>query len=355
MAKVNATCSLCAASFGLALVLLAGVSQAQTNITVLTYNVVGLPTLLANARGEDPIAHMPIIALLLNSNDYQVVAIQEGFVHPLVDPVPVGNQGTLFYDILVEDNASPMDFQTPPADMPATDLSVSSGLLRLSSNTFTNYGRIVWDMLFGVFPNDGSDEASLKGFSFARHEVASGVFVDIYNWHADAGQDSGSTAARADNIGQLIEAINMNSAGNAVILLGDTNSRYTRTTGVFRDLTTTPGAGTTIDDPLTDVWVELVRAGSVPAQTGVDLESGCATSLADANCETVDKILYRSGSSVTLTPTSYFVRTDFTDPGDSSELSDHFPTGAVFTVPEPAAAAVVALMTVGLLARSRRR
>ena len=95
--------------------------------------------------------------------------------------------------------------------------------------------------------------------------------------------------------------------------------------------------------------------GASPLRPASNLESGCATSLADANCETVDKILYRSGDSVTLTPTSYFVRTDFTDLGDASELSDHFPTGAVFVVPEPAGAAVAALLTVGLLARGRRR
>jgi uncharacterized protein (TIGR03382 family) len=84
----------------------------------------------------------------------------------------------------------------------------------------------------------------------------------------------------------------------------------------------------------------------------MDLDSGCSTDLAGASCESVDKIFYRSGTAVTLTPTQYFVRSDFTDAG-GAQLSDHFPTGAVFTVPEPAAGPLAAL--IGLAALARRR
>ena len=227
---------------------------------------------------------------------------------------------------------------------------MASGLIRLSTSSFDSYSRTKWDMLFGSLGQNGSDAASDKGYSFARHEVAPGFFVDVYNLHADAGNDTGSINARTDNIDQLIVAINANSSGNAVIALGDFNSRYTDATDVIRDLIT-PGG--TIDDPLTDVWVELARGGSVPP-LGPDLTSGCLTSLADGDCEDVDKIYYRSTASVMLTPTLYFVEDDFVD-GAQMDLSDHYPTGAVFTVPEPAGASMAALLTLVGLARRRSR
>jgi hypothetical protein len=334
-------------------------------MTVLSYNVAGQPPA---ATEIDSFDNIPLIAARLNSSEFDLVAIQEGFVHGFDDPSPSSESfgvGALFYSQLTLMNATPNDFQFPPVDAPTGgSLSVASGLLRLSAPEFTGFVRTKWDTMFGVLGQNGGDEDSDKGFSFARHQLAPGLAVDIYNWHADAGyddgQDIGSIAARADNVGQLIAAINANSVDNAVFVLGDTNSRYTRPEDVIRDLVTaalasaTGSVGTPIDDPLTDVWVELVRAGMIPPQTGTDLDSGCATDLAGAGCESVDKIFYRSGANVMLTPTGYFVRTDFVD-GADQDLSDHLPTGAVFTVPEPTVAPAVALLCLGLLARSRSR
>jgi hypothetical protein len=332
----------------LPLVLSGGVALAQQSFTVLSYNVAGLPPAVA---AVDVLTNIPLIADRLNSTDYSIIAIQEGFVHGFDDPTNINGVGTGFYDEITTSNATPGDFQTPPADTPSGGfLSVSSGLIRLSTSPFESYSRTKWDMLFGSLGESGSDAASDKGYSFARHEVAPEVFVDVYNLHADAGNDAGSIAARTDNIDQLITAINANSSGNAVIALGDFNSRYTDSNDVIRDLIT-PGG--TIDEPLTDVWVELARGGSVPP-LGPDLTSGCSTSLADGDCEDVDKIYYRSGDSVSLTADVYFVEDDFVD-GAQMDLSDHYPTGAVFTVPEPGGFSIAALLTLAGLARRRSR
>lgn len=332
------------------LVLFGRVAPAQQSFSVLTYNIAGLPPAIA---ALPVLTTIPLIADRLNGSDYQIIAIQEGFVHGIDDPFPnpfSAGVGTLFYDEITISNATPQDFQSPAADAPTGGaFSVASGLIRLSTSPFTGYHRTKWNTLFGDLGSDGSDAASDKGYSLARHEVALGLFVDVYNLHADAGQDAGSISARADNLDQLIAAINANSpASNAVVVLGDFNSLYTRSTDVIRDLIT-PGG--TINDPLSDVWVELKRGGSVPP-TGPELTSGCATSLADGDCEDVDKILYRSGTSLTLTPTMYFVEDDFVD-GDGLDLSDHFPTGAVFTVPEPTGAWLAVLLSLAALRYAR--
>ena len=114
------------------------------------------------------------------------------------------------------------------------------------------------------------DALSEKGYSFARHTITPGALLDVYNWHAQAG---GSEAAeRADNTRQLIDEINTRSEGNAVIVLGDTNSTYDRTADVIREmLTDTIGDGGG-DAPLEDVWVELVRGQlGLPTQGGTPL------------------------------------------------------------------------------------
>ena len=68
-----------------------------------------------------------------------------------------------------------------------------------------------------------------KGFTFMRIRLAEGVYVDFYNLHADAGSNPGDLTARADNFAQLTAFIQNHSAGNAVVVVGDTNTRYTRT------------------------------------------------------------------------------------------------------------------------------
>lgn len=65
-----------------------------------------------------------------------------------------------------------------------------------------------------------------------------------------------------------------------MIELGDAKNRDTRPGDVIRDLVSASAAsasenlGKTFDDPLTDTWVELVRGGTIPAQTGNDETGG---------------------------------------------------------------------------------
>jgi hypothetical protein len=61
-----------------------------------------------------------------------------------------------------------------------------------------------------------------------RERLAEGVYIDFYNVHTNAGTSAGDLSSRADNLSQLTSFIATHSAGNAVVVMGDTNTRYTR-------------------------------------------------------------------------------------------------------------------------------
>jgi hypothetical protein len=147
---------------------------------------------------------------------------------------------------------------------------------------------------------------------------SSSVFIDFYNLHADAGTETGDLTARTANLRQVAAQIATRSTGNAVLVFGDTNSRYSRTADVgVRELlavldTTGPG--------LTDAWVQLERGGAVPT-----VESLCDNPSTTDSCETVDKVFYRPSPLVSLSATAFRYVSDRFLQADGNILSDHNP------------------------------
>jgi len=72
---------------------------------------------------------------------------------------------------------------------------------------------------------DRHDCLTPKGFSYTRQALASGVEIDVYDVHLDAGGNEGDRRARETQIGQLIAAIAERSKDRALLLAGDTNIR----------------------------------------------------------------------------------------------------------------------------------
>jgi hypothetical protein len=146
------------------------------------------------------------------------------------------------------------------------------------------------------------------------------VYIDFYNLHPNAGTATADLAARRSNITQISTFIAANSVGNAVIVMGDTNTRYTRAEDNIRDLVNNNG--------LTDAWVQYVRGGVAPA-------AGSATLLCDPanvtnDCEVVDKILFRGNRLINLNLTRYNnENANFLD-ANGAMLSDHYPHAAWF-------------------------
>jgi hypothetical protein len=126
--------------------------------------------------------------------------------------------------------------------------------------------------------------------------------------------ETDDVAARTSNIEQVANFISSNSAGNAVIVFGDTNSRYTRLldSGI-REIVSSAG--------LTDAWVQLIKANAYPIAGSDALV--CDNPSSTTACETVDKVLYRGNSFIDLNATSLEYASSLFLQSDGNILSDH--------------------------------
>jgi len=195
-----------------------------------------------------------------------------------------------------------------------------SGLNSLSNFSYDDpdFERVKWSNC----SSGSGDCLTPKGFTFMRVRLADGVYVDVYNLHTDAGDDAGDLAARAANLGQLTSFIRSHSAGNAVLVMGDTNTRYTRAGDTIAEFAA--------DNQLTDAWVQLPRGGVAPAKGSPTL--GCDKSNPTDDCEIVDKVLYRGSRFINLNATTYHnEHAKFLEDGTGKMLSDHFPLAVGFS------------------------
>lgn len=168
------------------------------SFSLLSYNVAGLPDAIS---GSNPRVNIPLISPLLNT--YDLVLVQEDFA---------------YHDELAQDANHP--HQSIPLD-PA-GVNMGDGLNRFSTTAFADHARHTWDECNG-FIDSGSDCLTDKGFSVARHTLAVGVTVDVYNLHMDAGRSQDDYDARVAQIAQLAAEIQTRSGADAIIVAGDTN------------------------------------------------------------------------------------------------------------------------------------
>ncbi|KAM0275823.1 hypothetical protein ACHAQH_007368 [Verticillium albo-atrum] len=279
----------------------AGLASAQSSgdLNVLTMNVAGLPAFLqGNDVPGDKTVNSRLIGTKFIQHGYDVINVQEDF-----------NYHAALY------STATLPYRTATSG----GVPFGSGLNTLSQHDIIDTVRVKWD----TCSNDsGSDCLTPKGFTLTRVAVSDGAqgaaFVDVYNFHTDAGTAAGDLTARTSNLRQLSAYITKWSAGNAVVAFGDSNSRYSRTPDdirVFRR-----------DNGMTDPWVELVRGGVEPT-----VESVCSNPSTTNFCETVDKVFYRSGPTLTLEAAGWAYDSARFLQDNGSILSDHNPVAANFT------------------------
>ena len=289
------------------------------SFTALTYNVAGLP---ADFGGEGEVNNIFVSPLL---NGFDLVLIQEDF---------------FFHD----DLTSQVDYPHISEKSISGPAASGDGLLRLSVTPFIDFERVPWVACFGTLTN-ASDCLTPKGFTAARHELEPGVFLDVYNLHAEAGGDQEDQTARLAGLRQMVDFAEVYSAGNAVLVLGDINSRYNEVGEILHEVVADLG--------LSDVWVDLTRGGVFPVE-GVPRLEDCVDP-ASSGCERIDKVFYRSNDGLVLTPTLYAVPDEDFQDDAGIPLSDHLPVVVGFdyqAVPEPT---VFALAGAALAEAMRRR
>lgn len=280
---------------GLATAAPTATSSSSGTLNVLNYNVAGLPEPLSSAPTPRRSATTAIGQRL---GRYDLVHVQEDF-----------NYHAKLYA------ADKHPHRTPTSGGAA----IGSGLNTLSDHPYDadDFERVRWKSC----QFDSGDCLTPKGFTFMRLRLAEGAYVDLYNAHANAGTNPGDLSSRADNLSQLSSFIASHSATNAVIVMGDTNSRYTRVGDTISAFARTNG--------LTDAWVQLQRGGVEP--TAGDPALLCDTAAITDTCEVVDKILYRSSRFITLDATSYHNQHAAFLDSAGAMLSDHDPINVTFT------------------------
>ncbi|MFE2061388.1 jacalin-like lectin [Streptomyces sp. NPDC059467] len=272
-------------------------AAAGGTFSVLTYNVAGLPEGLSSAPTPRDTSTTEIGKRIA---PYDIVNVQEDFN---------------YHAYLYATDTHPYRTAT------SGGAGIGSGL-----NTVSNYA---WDT--DDFERDGWNSCQIdsgdcltpKGFTFMRERLAEGVYVDFYNLHTNAGTNDGDETSRADNLSQLTSFISTHSAGNAVVVMGDTNTRYTRSADTIAEFASNNG--------LTDAWVQLIRGGSAPAKGSDALVCDDTAATVPNTCEVVDKVLYRSSKLVNLNATSYNNEHAKFLTSDGLMLSDHDPITVGFS------------------------
>jgi endonuclease/exonuclease/phosphatase (EEP) superfamily protein YafD len=275
--------------------------EASGELTTLAYNVAGLPQEVSQVN---PQKHIPLISPLLN--DYDIVLTQEDFDwwQPALDQLDFAN----YHARLRAKVDHPYQSERHPGPEAvgidvATErpmLQVGDGLGILSRFPFDEFRRVPWE----TCGEGAADCLAMKGFAMARVELASGLNVDVYNLHADAGSEDSDIAARAAGFMQLAAYIQEHSAGHAVIIGGDTNLH----------------SDSRSDDPLdredARVWETFLAQARL-----VDV--------CDAlNCEDptrIDKFAFTSGGGIDLEPLAWKFEVERFRDADGEPLSDHDP------------------------------
>ncbi len=246
--------------------------DARGELTVLTYNVAGLPQGLS---GSKPVENMPQIGPKLNA--YDLVLVQEDFWY----------HGDL-------DAAAEHPYRSEPMWEQPDFGEMGDGLNRFSEPPFEGHVRVAWEQCNGYF-DSGGDCMTTKGFAMARHTLAQGIQVDVYNLHMDASGSEGDFAARTAQVAQLTAYIHEHSPNRAVLVAGDTNLKATRP----QDL---------------QILAKLL------AETG--LADACQT--LDCGDERLDRVLLRGSDTLDLEALAWSLPEGFVD-ADGEPLSDHLP------------------------------
>jgi len=273
----------------------AGANETST-LRMLAYNVSGIP-LIGDFQGSvftTTNDRAKKLGTLLNGTDVDFISVEEDFNgHP-----HLAKQMTNY----------------PYCSYTSGGLAQGQGLNAFSAHPLYNIERVKWNCEYGTL-SGSSDALSNKGFLYSLMELQEGVYIHVITVHCDAGYEPLSVRARSSNFQQLAAYISDKlNDGRALIVQGDFNFKFKR--GLRDDLVGNLLAPT----GLKDVWAELSNNGLT------DIDDPAFQK--DAPGDDLDRVLFRSGVNVTLTPVSKTVPALTGDNGE--RYTDHNPMLTTF-------------------------
>ena len=207
----------------------------------------------------------------------------------------------------------------------------TDGLNLIWKNAKINAQNESWTRWNTTSSTDGNQYVR-KGFRHYDVTIDGSALIDVYILHMDAGDNSDAIDSRHAQWRQLRDAINTSNLSRPKLVIGDTNSRWTR-----EEIATNFMVGLSEQLTVSDVWVEKYRNNVYPTTAMGDL-----TDASDpenyTNYEIVDKIFYinpTAANTVQLQPLSFKIEHDYTydsvdHDGNTNPLGDHHPVVVEF-------------------------
>lgn len=304
---------------GIFLLLLCG-AQAQNTFNIAAMNVDGLPTTILginiNPDGHGAEGSLAISKKLATMG-YDIIGLSENFNYntELMQYMTEYDCGTYRGGIDMSNYKANISFDTDGLNL----------LWKKVGFAAFNERIIGWNQKYGKFDN-GADELIDKGFRFYQVTIHDSVTIDLYIVHMDAECDEEDLAARWSQWSQLASMILSSNNGNPIIVMGDTNSRYTRDKIIDNFINPLEEDGRFT---VRDAWVEKEYDNVYP-EFGTD--ALMVGDLGYQKGEVVDKVLYINNISSAYTISANYYLQDVSFVNEQGEpLADHWPVVVEFT------------------------
>lgn len=304
---------------GIFLFLLCAV-HAQNTFNVAAMNVDGLPTeilgIKLNPDGHGAEGSLAISEKLATMG-YDIIGLSEDFNYntELMQYMTDYNCGTYRGGIEMNNYRADISFDTDGLNL----LWKKQGFVAFNERI------IGWNQKYGKF-SDGADELIDKGFRFYQVTINDSVTIDLYIVHMDAECSDNDLVARWSQWSQLASMILTSNNGNPIIVMGDTNSRYTRDKIIDNFIAPLEQDGRFT---VRDAWVEKEYDNVYPEFGTPSLMVG---DLGYQKGEVVDKVLYINNISSAYTISANYYLQDVSFVNEQGEpLADHWPVVVEFT------------------------
>lgn len=298
-------------------------NQELTSFTATALNVDGLPDieifsfkLNPDGPGSDG---SKLISRYLADKNYDFIGVSEDFNYhgSIMSALEGYESGTVRKTLSVSGLIGGIPFDTDGLNL----------IWKTSKVQATNESWTRWNDR----TNTDGNQFVKKGYRHYDMTLEGGEVIDIYVLHMDAGD---ATSSREGQWRQLADAVNVADPNRPKLIIGDTNSRWTRediNANFVNRLN-----GFTVGDP----WVKFWRGGVFPTPGTGDLTD--QTDPANlSNYEVVDKLLYlnppTTEGALQLQPRSFRLEQDYTygtvdGSGNTKALGDHRPAVAEFAL-----------------------